>query len=36
MSLKNVLIVANSADPDETTPYAAFHLQISSGYLMFA
>ena len=26
LSLKIVLILANSADPDEMRPYAAFHL----------
>ena len=26
LSLKNVLIITNSADPDEMLPYAAFHL----------
>ena len=26
MSLKIVFIIANSADPDEMPPYAAFHL----------
>ena len=29
MSLKVVLIVANSADPDEMQHYAAFHLGLS-------
>ena len=33
LSLKIVFILANSADPDEMLPYAAFHLDLHSQFV---